>query len=114
LVQCRTRKPTKGLNGEALATFGAASADDGTAGTRFHANQKTMGALATSDRRLECTFHGFYRAKKIGIQRAALADFRGVSVGFQCFSGRLACLNRCKPFYADLQKIAKAHYFNRL
>ncbi len=50
--------PGRQSDGQALAALGATSAEDGTTGTRFHADTKPMGALAAGDRRLESAFHG--------------------------------------------------------
>jgi hypothetical protein len=46
-----------GSDGETLATFGAASVQNSTAGTSGHARAKAMGALAANDRGLKSTFH---------------------------------------------------------
>jgi hypothetical protein len=40
-----------------MTALGAARADNATATTRLHANEKTMGALTTHDGRLVGTFH---------------------------------------------------------
>jgi len=46
------------LNGEALAALGTASVDYRAAAASLHANEKTMGALAARNGRLESAFHG--------------------------------------------------------
>jgi hypothetical protein len=45
------------LDSQALAAFGAACVDHGTAATGLHANQKTMGTGATDFGRLVSAFH---------------------------------------------------------
>lgn len=48
---------TSGLDGQALATLGAAGVDHGAAATGLHADQKTMGTRAADLGRLISTFH---------------------------------------------------------
>jgi hypothetical protein len=47
-----------GLYGDAGATLGAARVDHGATTRGFHANQKTVGLLATGNRGLIGAFHG--------------------------------------------------------
>lgn len=54
-----------GLYGQTLAAFCTARIDNGTAATRFHADAKTMGALATGDGRLEGAFHWRSKIKEL-------------------------------------------------
>lgn len=53
----RLKTKATDLDGQALATFAAASVNDGATTTCFHANAKPMGAFATGDGRLISTFH---------------------------------------------------------
>lgn len=50
--------PVPALDGQALAAFGAASVQHGTAGAGFHAQAKAMGTLAAGNGRLVGAFHG--------------------------------------------------------
>jgi len=43
------RKPASGLDGQALATLGTTGIDHGAATAGFHAHEKAVGTLATSD-----------------------------------------------------------------
>jgi len=46
---CQPALQAAGLNGQLLAAFCAACVDDGTATAGFHANAKTVGALAAGN-----------------------------------------------------------------
>jgi hypothetical protein len=57
------------LYGQALAALGTTRIDNGTAATRFHADAKTVGTLATGDGRLESAFHWGSKIKELPANR---------------------------------------------
>ena len=58
------RRPARSSDGQALAAFGPAGADDGSPATGLHANQESVGALAADHRGLIRAFHGCSRFRK--------------------------------------------------
>jgi hypothetical protein len=71
LKVCRAKHsadPARALQTDALAAFGTACTDDGSAAAALHANQKAMGAGATGFRRLVRAFHDV--SKKLSPERS--------------------------------------------
>jgi len=53
----QARLDARNLDGQTLATLGAASIDHGAATTGFHTDAETVCAFTTGNGRLVCTFH---------------------------------------------------------